>query len=178
MKIGITQETDWDSIYKVLETAFLDEENKVIMNLAQELSNEITTPSIKSLIAEAEELYSEFYVLAGRKGHPVLSGELTLEKIATANHLLISPYGPIRNMVDHALHLHGYKMNIQTIVPSLFAALSIVENSDLLVTLPERVALANSCRFNIVHNPIPIEGGSFKIHAVRHARDAESPLHH
>jgi len=126
----------------------------------------------------AEELYSEFYVLAGRKGHPVLSGELTLEKIATANHLLISPYGPIRNMVDHALHLHGYKMNIQTIVPSLFAALSIVENSDLLVTLPERVALANSYRFNIVHNPIPIEGGSFKIHAVRHARDAESPLHH
>ncbi len=54
MKIGITQETDWDSIYKVLETAFLDEENKVIMNLAQELSNEITTPSIKSLIAETD----------------------------------------------------------------------------------------------------------------------------
>ena len=54
MKIGITKETDWDSIYKVLETAFLDEENKVIMNLAQELSNEITTPSIKSLIAETD----------------------------------------------------------------------------------------------------------------------------
>ena len=48
MKIGITQETDWDSIYKVLETAFLDEENKVIMNLAQELSNDCllyTSPS-------------------------------------------------------------------------------------------------------------------------------------
>ena len=54
MKIGITQETDWDSIHKVIETAFLDEENKVIMNLAQELSNEITTPSIKSLIAETD----------------------------------------------------------------------------------------------------------------------------
>ena len=69
-------------------------------------------------------------------------------------------------------------MNIQSIVPSLFAALSIVENSDLLVALPERVALGNSHRFNIVHSPIPIEGGSFKIHAVRHARDADSPLHH
>ena len=32
------QETDLGSIQKVIETAFSDEENKVIMNLAQELS--------------------------------------------------------------------------------------------------------------------------------------------
>ena len=126
----------------------------------------------------AEELYSERYVLACRKGHPLFSEELTLGQLAMANHLLISPYGPIRNMVDHALHLHGYKRNIQTIVPSLFAALAIVESSDLVVTLPERVAQSNSLRFDIAHMPVPIEGGAFKIHAVRHARDADSPLHH
>ncbi len=125
----------------------------------------------------AEELYSERYVLAGRRGHPLFSRELTLEKIASANHLLISPHGPIRNMVDHALHLHGYKRNIQTIVPSLFAALSIVESSDLVVTLPERVARSNSRRFDITHKPVPIDGGTFNIHAVRHVRDANSPLH-
>lgn len=125
----------------------------------------------------AEELYSEHYVLAGRQDHPLFSGDLTLEQIAAANHLLLSPYGPIRNLVDHALHLHGYKRNIQTIVPSLFSALSIVESSDLVVTLPSRVARSNARRFRIAHKSLPIEGGSFQLQAVRHVRDATNPLH-
>ena len=52
--IRLAEETDLWSIYKVIETAFSDEENKVIMNLAQELSKETTSPSIKSLIAEVD----------------------------------------------------------------------------------------------------------------------------
>ncbi len=38
-----TQETDLGSIQKIIETAFSDEENKVVMNLAQELSRETTS---------------------------------------------------------------------------------------------------------------------------------------
>ncbi|MCY3880053.1 MAG: LysR family transcriptional regulator [Rhodobacteraceae bacterium] len=125
----------------------------------------------------AEELISEHYVLAGRQNHPLLSGDLTLEKIAAADHLLVSPHGPIRNLVDHALHLHGYNRNIQIIVPSLFSALSIVENSDLVVTLPSRVARSNARRFRITHTSLPIEGCSFQLQAVRHVRDATNPLH-
>ena len=52
--IRLAQETDLDSILKVIETAFSDEENKVIMNLVQELSRETTSPSIKSLVAEVD----------------------------------------------------------------------------------------------------------------------------
>jgi putative acetyltransferase len=54
MKIRLAEETDLDSILKVIETAFSDEENKVIMNLVQELSRETTSPSIKSLVAEVD----------------------------------------------------------------------------------------------------------------------------
>src|SRR6056300_150572 len=54
MKIRLAVETDLDSILKVIETAFSDEENKVIMNLVQELSRETTSPSIKSLVAEVD----------------------------------------------------------------------------------------------------------------------------
>ena len=94
-----------------------------------------------------------------------------------AEHLLISPFGPVRNLVDHALQLHGHRRNVQTIVPSLFAALSIVENSDLIVTLPRRVAEKNARRFNIVHQPLPIDSGAFDLHAVRHTRDAQNSVH-
>ena len=54
MNIRFAQETDSDSILKVIETAFSDEENKVIMNLVQELSRENASPSIKSLVAEVD----------------------------------------------------------------------------------------------------------------------------
>lgn len=125
----------------------------------------------------ADVLCSENYVLAGRRDHPMLNDDLTLERISEASHLLISPYGPIRNLLDHALHLHGYKRKIQTVVPSLFSALSIVESSDLVVTLPKRVAQNNARRFKIAYKPLPIEGGEFQLHVVRHIRDAANPLH-
>ena len=54
MNTRLAQETDLDSILKVIETAFSDEENKVIMNLVQELHQETTSPSIKSLVAEVD----------------------------------------------------------------------------------------------------------------------------
>ena len=88
-----------------------------------------------------------------------------------------SPYGPIRNLVDHALLLKGMKRNIQTVVPSLFSALAILETSDLLATIPARVARTNGLKFKITHRPLPIQGGTFQIHAVRHIRDMANPLH-
>ena len=54
MLIRLAQDTDLDSILKVIETSFSDDENKVIMDLAQELSSETTSPSIKSLVAEVD----------------------------------------------------------------------------------------------------------------------------
>jgi putative acetyltransferase len=54
MNIRLAQETDLDSILKVIETAFSGEENKVIINLVQELSRETTSLSIKSLVAEVD----------------------------------------------------------------------------------------------------------------------------
>ena len=54
MNIRLSHETDLDSILTVIETAFSDEENKVIMNLVEELSRETSSPSIKSLVAEVD----------------------------------------------------------------------------------------------------------------------------
>jgi len=54
MNIRLALETDLDSILRVIETAFSDEENKGIMNLVQELHQETISPSIKSLVAEVD----------------------------------------------------------------------------------------------------------------------------
>ena len=97
MKIGITQETDWDSIYKVLETAFLDEENKVIMNLAQELSNEITTPSIKSLIAETDNQVIGY----------VSYSPIFLKSDTSISGYILSPLPVPSSLKSHSLNNHN-----------------------------------------------------------------------
>lgn len=54
MNIRPAKETDLSSIQQVIETAFSDEENKVIMNVVDELFKETSSPSIKSFVAEVD----------------------------------------------------------------------------------------------------------------------------
>ena len=88
MNIRLAQETDLDSILKVIETAFSDEENKVIINLAQELSREVTSPSIKSLVAEVDKQvigyvsYSPIYL----KSDPSISGYILAPLAVSPEH--------------------------------------------------------------------------------------------
>lgn len=125
----------------------------------------------------ADELFTERYVVAVRQNHPAVDHFDTLTKLANIEFVMIAPSGRSRNLVDHALQLQGLSRNVQAIVPSLFAALSIVEKTDLAVILPERVATINAGRFRLTYRPLPINGGDFKIHAVRHIRDANSSIH-
>ena len=134
-------------------------------------------PSRNADMFVADELFTEEYVIAGRPGHPLLKNDASMEELAAADHMQILPFGPVRDMIDHALMRHGFKRNVQTIVPSLFAALSILETSDLVVALPGRVARKNARRFNLIHRPLPMEVGNFNLHSVRHVRDEHSALH-
>lgn len=134
-------------------------------------------PARNADVFVSDRLCTEQYVIAARQGHPLLDRIPTLQQFAQADHLLISPFGPVRNMVDHALQLHGFKRVVRNTVPSLFAALAITERSDLVVTLPMRVAKRSIGRFNLTYRPLPIEGGTFDLHAVRHVRDAQNAVH-
>ena len=88
MNIRLAQETDLDSILKVIETSFSDEENKVIINLVQELSRENTSPSIKSLVAEVDNQvigyvsYSPFFL----KSDSSISGYILAPLAVSSEH--------------------------------------------------------------------------------------------
>ena len=55
MKINFAQATDLNSIQTVIETAFSDEENKSICELAANLLRETTNPPIKSLVTTLDD---------------------------------------------------------------------------------------------------------------------------
>ena len=123
----------------------------------------------------AELLYRDRYVAVGHSDHPILETALTLEDYAEANHMLVSPYGASRGMVDYAMDLRNLRRSVKVAVPSLLSAISIVESSDLIVTLPSRVAKSLQSRFDITFQPLPPEIVGFDIFLVRHNRDQKSP---
>ena len=54
MNIRSAQDSDLSAIQRVIAAAFPDDENKVIIQLAADLSKEATSPPIKSLVAEVD----------------------------------------------------------------------------------------------------------------------------
>ena len=63
MDIRLAQETDLNSIKRIIETAFSEEENKVIMEFASDLFSETSSPPIKSLVAEVDNQCSIFIMI-------------------------------------------------------------------------------------------------------------------
>ena len=123
-----------------------------------------------------EALLSERYVVAAHGAHPIFSQPLTLESYTAVQHLLVSPFGPMKTMVDYAVQVRGHQRLVRTNVPTLFSGLSVIEQTDLVVTVPERLAARFADRFNLVYKPLPFPGGAFKLHLVRHVRDAQNTV--
>lgn len=123
-----------------------------------------------------EALLNERYVVAAHAAHPIFAQPLTLESYATAEHLLVSPFGPMKTMVDYAVQVRGHQRLVRTTVPTLFSGMSVIEQTDLVVTVPERLAARFADRFNLVYKPLPFSGGTFQLHLVRHVRDAQNTV--
>ncbi|MEL6688706.1 MAG: LysR family transcriptional regulator [Pseudomonadota bacterium] len=124
-----------------------------------------------------ERLYSERYVAVAQNDHPLFTAPLTLEAFAGADHLLVSPSGYRRHMVDHALQLAGLGRRVRTVVPSLFTALAVLGRTNLIASLPEKVAKEHAGRFGLTHRELPIADSYFGLDAVTHERDANSAAH-
>lgn len=68
--------------------------------------------------------------------------KLTLDTFSSAEHVLVSPQGEEGGYVDDALHALGRARRVAVTVPGFLAALSLVQSSELLATLPDDVLRA------------------------------------
>ena len=125
----------------------------------------------------SKDIYVEEYVVAGRQGHSYFDGESDIRSYANEPHLLVTPSGVTKGLVDYALDALGLHRNVHATVPQFFPALSVLEHSDMIATLPCKIATLYAARFNLRFAPLPFPGPTFSVRAVRHQRDAESPVH-
>lgn len=89
---------------------------------------------------EAVSLLKDRYMCVIAKTHPLAKQRLTAKRYAAARHLLISPKGDERGFVDQMLAAEGLTRHVAMIINQFSPAGKIVTNSDLILTLPERLA--------------------------------------
>jgi DNA-binding transcriptional LysR family regulator len=92
------------------------------------------------------ELFQERFVSLVRGEHPLLKGpghiqgQVSLEAFAAWSHVLVTIFGGPTGPVDRGLAEHGLKRRVAVWVPYFATGAAIAAGSDLIVTMPSRVA--------------------------------------
>jgi DNA-binding transcriptional LysR family regulator len=86
-----------------------------------------------------QKLFDERYVCLVRKDHPAIEQRWTVDRFCALDHLLIAPRGG-RGFVDALLEERGLSRRVALKVPHFLLAPFIVAQTDLVLTLAERVA--------------------------------------
>ncbi len=125
----------------------------------------------------AHVLFEERFVCVVRKDHPVATRRWTVERFASLQHALIAPTGRPGGAVDDALAERGLTRRVAMLLPHFLAAPFVIAQSDLVLTLPERVAntFANQLPLEVLEPPLPVPG--FTMALLWHDRTHHDPAH-
>ncbi len=116
---------------------------------------------------EVVPLFLERLVAVARRGHPALGGKLSIADFAALPHLLVSPGGDAHGLVDEALTAHGLARRIVLTVPHFLAVPFLVEATDLVAALAERVATRLAATAAIEIGPLPVEAAPWTVGMIR-----------
>jgi DNA-binding transcriptional LysR family regulator len=119
------------------------------------------------------------YVIAMRSQHPLAAkSKISLNEYADASHLLVSPRGgEPRDFIDNLLAAKGLSRRVAISINQFVSAAPIVAATDVIVTLPSKVAKALVEPFGLVVRPLslaPSEEFS-KLALIWHRRFGDNP---
>lgn len=107
-----------------------------------------------------ELLRHDRLVVLARKGHPLTSSGLTLDKYLEARHVLVSSRSEGPGIEDFELSRFGVQRNIRLRCQHYYAACRVAEGTDLLLTMPENYAriIAERADIDILTTPADLPG--------------------
>ena len=105
------------------------------------------------------------------------SGRLTLEEYVSRKHMLISRTGPRVGLIDEWLAERGLARRIALIVPHFLSAPFIVAKTDMILSLPERIAIDFIGLAPLKIVSIPIELPAYDLVMVWHPLHDLDPAH-
>jgi DNA-binding transcriptional LysR family regulator len=126
-------------------------------------------------VISGEPLYDESFLVAGRPEALPHAPHISLDDYCAADHVLISPGGDLRGVVDDQLAAMDRGRRVVLGLPAFLPALAAVAASGALVTLPARVAQAFAAGFGLVTAEPPIAVRSFPVCVFWHRRNDRDP---
>ncbi|MBU8896525.1 LysR family transcriptional regulator [Corallococcus sp. M34] len=124
-----------------------------------------------------QKLFTEDFLCAVRRGHPLVRRGLDLDTYLKLSHLLISPQGQGPGIVDLELAKRGLSRRIALRLPYFLITPAILERTDCVVTAPRRMVEAFSHHHALDVFPPPIPLRTFDVRQVWHERFENDPAH-
>jgi DNA-binding transcriptional LysR family regulator len=120
-------------------------------------------------------LFKQRYVCLMRRGHRLDKARLSLADYSSAEHLLVVSAGTGHGKVDELLQRSGIARNIRLTVPHYVSVGHILQGSDLIATVPQRLADRLVTPFGLVQLPHPAKIPDVAINVFWHAKYHRAP---
>lgn len=120
---------------------------------------------------------TETLVTLTRQDHPDIADRLTLESYLEQRHVVITPRGRTSAMIDLALSKRGLKRKISVTVPHFLSMPTIVQSSNMVCTLPRRMAYKYADHFRLKTHAVPVNTPEFPVFLIWHDSFDSDPGH-
>ncbi|WP_321888463.1 LysR family transcriptional regulator [Paraburkholderia bannensis] len=115
-------------------------------------------------------LFDQRYVCLYRQGHALEQEPMTLAAWREAEHLVVVSAGTGHGQVDDWLKRRGVRRQVRLSVPHFMSVGYILQRTDLIATVPERLALQLAPLFSLSMCALPVALPAAPIHLLWHAR--------
>jgi DNA-binding transcriptional LysR family regulator len=111
-------------------------------------------------------LFRDPYVCLMRADHPAIGKTLTRKRFLEASHVLVTYRGGGHRVIEEALERAGVGRRIALRVPHFTVVPMVLERTDLILTLPARVARVYERRghFKSLPPPVPMPPAEVAVH--------------
>jgi DNA-binding transcriptional LysR family regulator len=120
-------------------------------------------------------LFKQTFVCMVSAHHPRIQSELTLQDFATEDHAVISSSGSAPLLIDQELERLGINRRITLKIPNFIGAALVVEHTDLLITIPERLGEVLKGRGALRTFPVPFQLPGYEVKQHWHERYHNDP---
>jgi DNA-binding transcriptional LysR family regulator len=110
-----------------------------------------------------------------RKGHPLGKGEVTLERFVKAEHMLVDSHETPYERINVLLARAGIGPTVRFRVPHFTAVPYMVSTSDLVVTVPQKLAERAALPFGLEWIAPPLELPPLQTNVFWHRRYNQDP---
>jgi DNA-binding transcriptional LysR family regulator len=115
-------------------------------------------------------LFSQHYVTMFRRGHAFAQRNIELKEFLAAKHLLVTTNESPYDEINARLHKAGIARAVQFRVPHFTAVPYIISGTDMVVTVPQKLAQQASAPFGLDYIAPPLRLPALHTHILWHRR--------